>query len=72
MMQRPQCTKLQIYYLLYYAKREIILKWKVPSPPSVASWEKVINDVLPMYKLTSICRNYPGKLDRVWQMWTAQ
>lgn len=32
--QRPRCTKLLISYLLYYAKREIIIKWNYfPFPP---------------------------------------
>lgn len=30
--QRPRNTKLLISYLLYYAKKEILLKWASPFP----------------------------------------
>lgn len=38
--QRPRYTKLLIADLLYFAKREIILKWNACSSPSVDSWGK--------------------------------
>ena len=31
--QRPSYTKLLIYFLLYYARREIMLRWKSEDPP---------------------------------------
>lgn len=69
--QRPRYTKLLLTYLFYYAKREIVLHWNAPSSPTVGSWEKSINAVLPLYKLTYLNRNCPKKCNTIWQPWTA-
>lgn len=50
-------VKLFLFYALYYARREILLKWKQPTPPTVNSWIAAVNSVLPLYKLTYENRN---------------
>lgn len=60
---RSNCQKRQIFYLLLYAKKEILLKWILPSPPSLSSWEALIDDTLTMYRITSINRGCQWKYD---------
>lgn len=50
--QRSHCTKLLIAYRLYYAKKEVLMKWLSPSPPVLSSMEAMVDVALPMYKLT--------------------
>lgn len=68
--QRPRYTKLLLSLLLFYAKKEILLKWTSPLPPTVRLWENSVNAILPMYKLTYMNRGCPQKFERVWQPWT--
>lgn len=69
--QRPRYTKLLLSYLLYYAKRVILLKWNSPFPPSMTLWETSINKALPRYKMTYLNRKCPIKFDGIWLPWTA-
>lgn len=68
--QRPRYTKLLLSLLLFYAKKEILLKWTSHLPPTLGSWENSINAILPMYKLTYMSRGCPQKYTKVWQPWT--
>lgn len=68
--QRPRYTKLLVSLLLFYAKKEIVLKWNSLRSPTIGAWENSVNAVLPMYKLTYINRGCPQKFMRVWRPWT--
>lgn len=41
-------VKLCITFSLFYARREMILKWKSVEPPTLDSWRKSVNSVLPL------------------------
>lgn len=57
--------KLCMTFSLYYARREMLLKWKSEEPPTHASWQSSVNSVLPLYRLTYESRQCPGKfMDR--------
>lgn len=58
-------VKLCLTYSLFYARREILLRWKLKEAPSKESWQKTINSVLPPYRITYESRNCPGKFDKV-------
>lgn len=68
--QRPRYTKLLISFLLFYAKKEILLKWVFPLALTVRAWETSVNAVLPLYKLTYTNRGCPQKFERILQLWT--
>lgn len=59
-------VKLFLFYALYYARREILLRWKQAAPLTLRSWVATINSVLSLYKLTYESRNCPKKFDKVW------
>lgn len=54
---------------LFYARREIMMHWKSAEPPTLATWKKAVNSVLPLYKLTYESRQHPAKYDKVWLAW---
>lgn len=62
-------VKLCLTYSLFYARREVLLKWKQKEPPSKETWQKSINNVLPLYRLTYESRNFPQKYDKIWSNW---
>lgn len=68
--QRPHHLKLLISYLLYYAKKEILMKWLHPHKPEVVAWEMTVNAALPLYKMTYSNRGCPWKFEKVWAPWT--
>lgn len=63
-------TKLCLTFALYYARREILLRWKGTDIPTVASWRSAINKVLPLYKITYKSRNCPAKFEKIWSHWS--
>lgn len=62
-------AKLFIAFATYYARREILLRWKLSEPPTVNAWRKTLNTVLPLYKITYVNRNCPSKFDKIWSSW---
>lgn len=67
--QRPRYTKILISLLFFYAKKEILLKWTSPLPPTIRSWKNSVNAILPLYKLTYMSRGCPLKYERIWRPW---
>lgn len=61
--------KLLLFYALYYARRERLLRWKQPTSPTLANWVSAVNSVLPLYTLTYVSRNCPKTFDKVWSTW---
>lgn len=41
---------------LFYAKKAIALRWKNQSPPLYRKWVDLVNQAMPMYKLTYTAR----------------
>lgn len=68
--QHPHHSKLLISYLLYYAKKEIQLKWLPPHQHDVAAWEAMVNAALPLYKMTYSNKGCHWKFEKVWSPWT--
>lgn len=66
---RSHHSKILISLLFYYAKKEILSRWTSASPPTLSSWENIINTALPLYRLTYISRGCPWKFDKVWLPW---
>lgn len=62
-------TKLFVFYAAYYARKEILLRWKLPDPPTTKAWRAQVNAILPMYKLTYMGRNCPHKFEKIWAAW---
>lgn len=62
-------TKLCITFSLFYARREIILHWKSAEHPTLNSWKKAVNSMLPLYKLAYESRQCPAEFDKVWSAW---
>lgn len=61
--QQSHHTKFLISYLLYYAKKLILMKWSALTQPAVSSWEAIVNVALPLYKMTYMNRGWPFKFD---------
>lgn len=59
-------AKLFIIYSTYYARREILLKWKAEVPPTLTTWWNTLNNVLLLYKIMYINRNCPSKFVKIW------
>lgn len=57
------------YLTLFYARREILLRWKSEELPMRASWWKTINSVSPLYKIMYESRNCLKKFDKIWSNW---
>ena len=55
--------------LFCYAKKALAINWRKPSPPSLQGWLKMVNNALPMYKLTYAARGCPKKFEKVWAGW---
>lgn len=68
-VQGDRYIKLCMTFSLFYARREILLRWKSVEPPTCASWHLSINSVLPLYRLTYESRQCPAKFDKVWPGW---
>lgn len=68
--QRSHHLKLLISYLLYYAKKEILLKWTLAESPMMASLEAMLDALLRMFKLTYMNGECPWKYDKVRLPWT--
>ena len=62
-------TKLSITFALFYARREILLRWRGTELPTVSSWLATIHRVLPLYRLTYEGRNCPAKFEKIWSKW---
>lgn len=62
-------TKLCIAFSLFYARREILLRWKLAEQPMLDSWQLLVNSVLPFYRLAYESRQCPGKFNKVWSGW---
>lgn len=62
-------TKLFIAYPTFFARREILLRWRSGAPPTATDWRNTLNTVLPLYKITYINRNCPSKFDQIWSSW---
>lgn len=62
-------SKLCLMFSLYYARWEIMLKWKSETSPNCASWQCSVNLVLPLYRSTYESRLCPGKFDKIWSTW---
>lgn len=54
-----------------YAKKALALRWKNPNPPSLLDWLKLVNNALPMYKLTYQARGSNKKFNKIWGKWIA-
>lgn len=67
--QRSHHLKLLISYLLFYAKKEIFLKWTDSSPPSLPSWKAQIEAAIPMYRIIYMNQGCPWKFEKVWAPW---
>lgn len=61
--------KLCLTFSLYYARREILLRWKLEEPPTLALWRRSVTSVLPLYRMTYESRQCPGKFDKIWSSW---
>lgn len=55
--------------LLTYGRKAILLNWKKPRAPSLASWKGLVNSMMSHYKATYIARGCGKKFDKVWQAW---
>lgn len=62
-------TSLFVFYAAYYARKAILLKWKLPEPPQLSTLKTLINTVLPLYKLTYMGQNCPQKFEKIWASW---
>ena len=67
--QGDRYSKLFLTFSLFYARREILLKWRAAEPPTVEAWTQSINNVLPLYRITYESRQCPAKFDKVWSGW---
>lgn len=62
-------AKLCLTFTLFYARREILIRWKSVEPPTRASWLQTVNAVLPLYRITYKSRHCPTKFDKIWSNW---
>lgn len=58
-------------YFLSYARKFVILQWINSEVVSLNLWKNLINQVLPIYKLTYEAYEFPYKFDKIWGQWVA-
>lgn len=62
-------TKLCMTFILFYARREILLRWRGMELPMKSSWCSTIDRVLPLHKIMYESRNCPAKYDKICSNW---
>lgn len=62
-------TFLQI--VLFYAKNTITMHWKSQSKPTIAFWLTIVNQAIPLYKLTFEAWGCPKKFTTIWIPWVS-
>lgn len=55
--------------LIFYARKGVILKWKLPAAPSLDYWRSLVNSVIPLCKATYLSWGWPKKSNKVWDLW---
>lgn len=55
--------------VLFYAKKTITMHWKSHSTPTIKFWLTLINQAIPLYKLTFEARGCPKKFFKMWNSW---
>ncbi|OCT76669.1 hypothetical protein XELAEV_18031871mg [Xenopus laevis] len=55
--------------LMYYAKKQIILKWNRGDIPTMAEWKAAVNKDIPYYKATYLSRGCMDKFINIWMLW---
>lgn len=53
---------------LFYATKSMTMHWKSPNSPTIAFWLTVVNQTLPLYKLTYEARGCPRKFHKIWDL----
>lgn len=51
--------------LVFYARKAVVLVWKSDRPPSLDCWKKLIDLVIPLYKITYLFHGCPKKFHKV-------
>ena len=69
---RTSAKRTLVSVLLFYARKNVAMHWKKPSPPSLVQWRRLVNTSLPLYKDTYANRGCPQKYDRVWRVWVEE
>lgn len=62
-------VKLFIFYAFYYARSEILQKWRLPHIPTVSSWRATMDTALLMYKKLSYASRNLAKKFKIWSDW---
>lgn len=57
--------------LYFYVKKSILLSWKGTQTPLKSLWLKLINDFIPLYKLTFELRKRNKTFHKIWGRWIA-
>uniref|UniRef100_A0A803KDS8 Reverse transcriptase domain-containing protein n=1 Tax=Xenopus tropicalis TaxID=8364 RepID=A0A803KDS8_XENTR len=55
--------------LLFYARKNIAMHWMGARPPSIKTWTQLVNQAIPLIKLTSEARGTQAKFDLIWNPW---
>lgn len=62
-------VKLILTFAIFYARREILVRWKLPPPPTLCTLKHAIDAMLPLYKLTYKRKKCPRKFAKIWSAW---
>ncbi|XP_072012556.1 peroxisomal membrane protein PEX14 isoform X1 [Engystomops pustulosus] len=63
--------KIFFRFVLYYARKVVVMTWKDQEPPPLKRWILLINSVIPHYRSLYTNRKCPQKFDRIWSRWCA-
>ncbi|OCT94728.1 hypothetical protein XELAEV_18012418mg [Xenopus laevis] len=62
-------SRILLQLLMYYARKQIILKWNRPDTPTLENWKELVNKALPCYKVAYFARGCTDKFIDIWMIW---
>lgn len=70
-LQLSSQAKRLLRILYFYVRKAILLSWKGIQTPLKSLWLKLINDVIPLYRLTFELRKRSKTFHKIWGRWLA-
>lgn len=62
-------TRTLVRIILFYARKLILMQWKNATAPDIQVLYRMMNKVIPIFKLVYKGRACPKKFAKIWQPW---
>ncbi|OCT69642.1 hypothetical protein XELAEV_18040955mg [Xenopus laevis] len=61
-------SRILLQLLMYYARKQMVLKWNRLEPPTLEIWKELVNKALPCYKAAYFARGCMDKFIDIWMI----